>query len=250
MPKPTIILVHGAWHNPAYFSSLSASLEQHEYKVVSPALPSIANSHVSPSPSNLEDVHTVRSAILSELETANVVVVPHSYGGIPTTSAVEGLDTASRTAQGHATSVVAIAAMSSFILPAGTTVQKALDRPAMNLAEMPATFSPPEPRDIYFHDGSEDDVRTWIAMLKPMSTAAIADGSRYSAHEAIPLHYLLCGDDKAIPLERQRSILATLEPTAKHKIRTEIIEDSGHAPFLTKVDETVAFVRRSAGEVL
>ncbi|KAL6241778.1 hypothetical protein RBB50_011311 [Rhinocladiella similis] len=250
MSKPTIILIHGAWHSPAYFSSLITSLEQHGYKVVSPALPSIANSHVSPSPSNLEDVQAIRSTILSELETANVIVVPHSYGGIPTTSALEGLDTNSRITQGHATSVVAIAALTSFILPAGTTLQESQNRPALDITEMPATIAPIVPEDIFFHDGSEDDKRQWITMLKPMSTAAFADASRYSAHEAIPLHYLLCGDDRAISLETQRSILAALEPTAKQSIRTEVIEGSGHAPFLTRVDETVAFLRRSAGEVV
>ncbi|KAK5191521.1 hypothetical protein LTR96_010361 [Exophiala xenobiotica] len=247
---PTFVLVHGAWHSPAHFESLINSLTEHGYKAVAPNLPSMANAHISPSTDCTEDARTIRETILTELESADVIVVPHSYGGIPTTSALKGLDTLSRTAAGqHKTSVVAIAALTSFIIPAGTDMRQAEQRPPLNAAEMPATLDPP-PLDIFFHELPDAEKEKWTAMLKPMASAALVDKCHFSAHEVIPLHYLMAGADKAIPLETQERMVDTLRSTAVGEIRTEMVEGCGHAPFLSRVEETVAFLRRTAGETV
>ncbi len=247
--RPTFVLVHGACHSPAHFQSLIEALTDHGYKTVAPYLPSIAKSHVSPSTDCTEDATTIRKTVLTELDSADVIVVPHSYGGIPTTSALKGLDTISRTAAGHKTSVVAIAALTSFIIPAETDMRQAEQRPPLNPAEMPATLDPP-PVDIFFHELPDEEKKKWTAMLKPMASAALVDKCRFSAHEVIPLHYLITGADKAIPPETQERMLNTLRPKAVGEIRTEIVEGCGHAPFLTRVEETVAFLRRTAGEMV
>lgn len=191
----------------------------------------------------------VREAVLSQLEHGDVIVVPHSYGGVPTTAAMKGLDTKSRHKAGHSTSVVAVAALSSFVLAEGATARETLEQPALSVAEMGETLPPYRPEAL-FPELSAEDKQKYIAMLRPISVAALATSASYNAHEVIPVHYLMAGDDLAIPIRIQHKIVDSLRPTACTEIRTELLEGCGHAPFLTRVDETVAFLRRSAGETV
>jgi hypothetical protein len=61
------------------------------------------------------------------------------------------------------------------------------------------------------------------------------------------VHYLLASGDKAIPLATQERIVARIKKDGG-SVRTELLEGSSHSPFLSRVEETVAFLRRSAGE--
>src|SRR5690242_14165031 len=109
MTKPTIVAVHGAWHSPECWQPLTEILQTHGYSVRAVALPSVVDEGAQPPSDPRDDIAAVREAILAVLEGSDVLVVPHSYGGIPTTSAVKGLDRKSRLAQGKATSVVGLA---------------------------------------------------------------------------------------------------------------------------------------------
>jgi len=54
-------------------------------------------------------------------------------------------------------------------------------------------------------------------------------------------------DDKALPMTTQERIVQRIRDEGGN-VRTEVLEGCSHSPFLTKVQETVAFLRRSAGD--
>lgn len=90
MPKPTILLVGGAWHTADYLKPFATSLEAAGYPTITLALPS-----VGASPSKLDfgdDVALVRSTA-SELvgDGKDVVAVLHFFGGVVGTEALQGL---------------------------------------------------------------------------------------------------------------------------------------------------------------
>lgn len=90
MPKPIFVLIHGAWHTPACYNPIRSFLSAHGYTSICPSLPSAA---FAPPPNPLEeDIKTIRSVVLDLVAENDVVVVMHSYGGIPGGSALEGLD--------------------------------------------------------------------------------------------------------------------------------------------------------------
>ena len=110
MPKPTILLVGGAWHTAEYLKPLATALETASYPTITLALPS-----VGASPSKLDfgdDVALVRSTA-SDLasEGKNIVAVLHSFGGIVGTEALQGLGRASREGTGVVLGLVYIATM-------------------------------------------------------------------------------------------------------------------------------------------
>lgn len=93
---PTIAIIPGAFHSPSHFSSLCAQLEKAGYATASVQLPSIdpptrAAAAVG-TPSN--DALFIREKLLLPLieeEGKDVVLVMHSYGGIPGNGSAVGL---------------------------------------------------------------------------------------------------------------------------------------------------------------
>lgn len=117
--KPTIVFVHGAWHNPSCWDATRKELEKHSYSSVAPSLPSVGR---SPSvTSHHEDTAVVRKELerLVVSEGKEVVLVMHSYGGIAGSEAVNGLEKAGRKEKGGVISALFIAA---FLVPKGNSL--------------------------------------------------------------------------------------------------------------------------------
>ncbi|KIX08916.1 uncharacterized protein Z518_03573 [Rhinocladiella mackenziei CBS 650.93] len=90
MSKPAIHLVPGAWHGPSNFSPLTNYLTQHGYTVEGIPLASVDSS--PPQPNFDADVQVIASTISKHTDQgSDVVILFHSYGGIPGTSACKGL---------------------------------------------------------------------------------------------------------------------------------------------------------------
>ena len=66
-------------------------------------------------------------------------------------------------------------------------------------------------------------------------------------YRKIPSSYLICDLDHAIPKEAQEGMVARAQPEAFQLV--EHIEAS-HTVFVSKVEETAAFIRKAAGEKL
>lgn len=116
--KPTFVLLHGAWHSPSCWSKATALLSTHGYASITPALPSTGAS--PPLPDFTADVETIRSAITELVEEGkDVIVVTHSYSGIPGGQALEGLDKKTVAEKGDKGGVVRMVYIMSFIVPEG-----------------------------------------------------------------------------------------------------------------------------------
>jgi pimeloyl-ACP methyl ester carboxylesterase len=78
-PKPTIVLVHGAFADASSFSGVVDRLQQRGYSVIAPANP-------------LRGPDSDAAAIASVLKTINgpIVLAAHSYGGIVISGAAQG----------------------------------------------------------------------------------------------------------------------------------------------------------------
>lgn len=255
MSKPTIVAVHGAWHSPEYLEPLTKVLESHGYSVRAVALPSVIDEGTTPPEDPRDDVVAVRKVIEEVLEGgSNVLVVPHSYGGIPATSALKDLDTASRKAAGKSTSVIGLAPIAAYTIREGDDIATGQDLPSGERIEMhgikgPLNFIRPEfqPAKVFYGDLPPDVAEKWVAKLRPiLRTALWGLKSEYSAHKDIPVHYLVCTEDVANPPAAQRLIIKKMQDDGSN-VRVEEIKSS-HSPFLSMPERTSDFIRRSAGE--
>jgi pimeloyl-ACP methyl ester carboxylesterase len=116
LTKPTILLVHGAFHHSSCYYKVKQRLEALSYPVVAVDLRTTNGSSVSIN--YMDDVEEIHQVILPLMdEGKEIVVVGHSYGGIPSYVSTEGESIAERAAGGKKGGVRSIVFLSAFAHP-------------------------------------------------------------------------------------------------------------------------------------
>lgn len=248
MSRPTLVLVHGSWHCAEHFSPLIEDLRSHGYKCVPVSLPSTQSPDLPPATFE-DDTIAIRNEVLAELDQNDVVVVAHSYGGAPTNNALERLDLASRSAAGAPTAVRAIVFLCSIPLPKGATFLNGLGGKPMPIHDLRTEdftwVGQPGPQHYFYNDLSSKEAQKWSDLLRPQSWQAYHGELTYAAYMDIPSAYLYCTLDQAFPLQAQQGLVSAAKKSGA-KFEIEETLEASHSPFLSRVEETSAFVRRVA----
>lgn len=273
MSKPTIIAVHGAWHGPAHFQPLKDNLASHGYRLVTPKLPSVHYAELNlPPPSDIkEDIKVIQGVILAELEVGpetDVAILTHSYGGMPGAAAIENLDKKSRIAAGFKNGVSALLPMTSLLVPEGMTgfdwsgknyppsiVVYNIPSPVDSKSEIEISTPNPDPGPValFYHDVPLKEAEHYRSLLIPQVFSIFRTPVPFAGWKTVPVYYLIAEEDKALIPEVQKMIIEKADEARLQvnpdggKIKVESIQAS-HSPFLSKVDETVAWIRRSLGD--
>ena len=126
--KPTILFVHGAWHNASCWDATREELHKLSYSTHAVQLKSAGNTVVS----HREDTTIIRDALESlTSEEKHVVLVMHSYGGKADTNVVSGLELAAREQRGQKGGIMHCVFLAAFLIPKGKSlVDKYPGRPA------------------------------------------------------------------------------------------------------------------------
>ena len=125
MALPRIVLVPGAWHGPSCMATVTSKLEAFGYQVHSRQLPAVGNPN--PPKDLSEDIAAIRGLVEEAIGEGNeVVVVPHSWGGIVAGSALIGLGKEERQAEDKKGGVVRTAYIAAFIVPEGVSLMDVL----------------------------------------------------------------------------------------------------------------------------
>lgn len=255
MSNPTIVLVHGAYHTTEHFGPLVKDLESHDYKCKAVQLPS-SQSPDSPAATMADDISAIRTAVMDELNrNENVLVVAHSYGGIPANSALRSLDKHSRTQNGTYPSVsyvLGLAFISSLALQEGTAPQ---DLGVIETGDMhdrrQSDFSwigGAGPEHYFYNDIPADEAKKWSALLRQQSRVAARGKTKHAAYVDFPCGYLYTSNDNAFPYEAQQGLVKKLIADGARIEYTEVI-DAGHFPFLSMPARTSEFLRNFANRV-
>jgi pimeloyl-ACP methyl ester carboxylesterase len=117
--RPAIVFVHGAWHRPLHYINLITTLEDEGYTLSVPILPSAGWDDAISEVALTDDVKAIRQSIKPHLENGeDIVIVCHSYGGLPATDSVIGETIEERAARGEKGGIKALVYISSFASPA------------------------------------------------------------------------------------------------------------------------------------
>jgi pimeloyl-ACP methyl ester carboxylesterase len=113
--KPTIVLVHGAWHTADCWSLVTSQLKEYGYSFQAIQLPSAGGDLAI---TVEEDAAHIRKSTY-ELAAAgkDVILVLHSYGGIPGTESAKGLLKKDREAEQKSGGIISIVYITAFLLP-------------------------------------------------------------------------------------------------------------------------------------
>jgi hypothetical protein len=119
--KPVIVLVPGAWHTPEGFTPLITLLSIANYSCIPISLPSISAHPGHPDFS--QDVAAVRNTVTTLAnEGKDIVVVMHSNGSVPGSSALLNLSKSERHNEGKTGGVIRVVYMGILLPQKGKTM--------------------------------------------------------------------------------------------------------------------------------
>lgn len=208
-PRPTIVLVHGAWHGSWVWETVAPRLSL-RWPVRTVELPTTAAEN--PGDFGLyDDAEVVRRCVLDVA--GPVVVVAHSYGGAVVSQGVADLP-----------GVRHIVYVCAFQLDIGESLLGVIGGkplPWWVLDGHVMTVADPEVQ--FFNDLHPDTARRASARLNPFSYRAVTQALTSAAWRSVPSTYIVCEKD---PFGAAQEVFAA---RATHVRRLA----SGHSPFLS-----------------
>ncbi|KAL1862393.1 hypothetical protein Plec18170_001219 [Paecilomyces lecythidis] len=245
--KPTIVLVHGAFHDSKSFEPLAQRISDAgyncKYALDMPGSGSTA--------SVAEDAQVIRSAVLEILEGGNdCVVVGHSYGGIAGNQAVEGLAKKQGDSSPGVVKMVYIDAnlpkLGESHLQQFQAWQEADGIDAGEILDIKdglVHFIGCE--NCFYNDLPEDVRKELYGKLKPQSLHSFTDPLTYVSYNDIPSWYLSGTKDVIMPPSFHKYILNDIGGTV------EVVEeiDAGHCSFIGQPAQVADFIIRAAQSV-
>ncbi|KAJ5095971.1 alpha/beta-hydrolase [Penicillium alfredii] len=247
MSKPTLIFTPGAWYPAAAFNPL-IDLLRDDHRCHTVAFPSVQQSTTV---KDLQpDIDTVRALVEEAADAGQeVVVVSHSWSGLPVNSALDGLSKSEREQAGKPGGVVKLVFISAFLPDLGESLIGAFggtppDWYNRDLENETVTAS--DPHQLFFHD--VPDGAAWAPTLLPHAWATKVAPATGAAYLNIPASYLLCEEDRAIPIAVQQVMVERAREKGA-QIETEKI-GTGHTPYLVVPEQVAAYIKRQIGEAV
>jgi pimeloyl-ACP methyl ester carboxylesterase len=231
-PKPTVVLVHGAFADSSSWNGVVTILQRHGYRVIAAANP-------------LRSVRTDANAVSDIVKSINgpVVLVGHSYGGSVISEAAEGRP-----------NVKALVYVAAFAPDAGETALGLTGKfpgstlgPTLALA-VDLTGGG---KDLYiqqarFHDQFAADVpaaqaRLMAAGQRPIAQAALTEAATAPAWTHVPSWFVYGSGDKNIP----PAAMAFMAKRA-HSRQTIVIKGASHVVMVSNAPAVAGLIERAA----
>ncbi|KAL3464870.1 Alpha/Beta hydrolase protein [Aspergillus heterothallicus] len=250
--KPAFVLVPGASQNPAHYAYLLHLLQTAGYGALTGLLPSIgAQGDVTAT----DDADYVRNKLLLPLldvGTQDVILISHSYSGMPASAAARGLGPADRAAQGKTTAVLGQIFIAT-ILPRGGDGLSVIDNfggqlpPHMYMDKEQNLLKCDDPTPPLFGDVEPTlaaaAVQTSLSQGLTSFSSPCPAASWNEAGFADRIAYVYTRQDRAVPYEAQ---VAMVQATGAKWITREL--DCGHSAQLAKPEELRDVILGLAGE--
>lgn len=225
-PKPTIVLVHGAFADGSGWSKVILHLAKAGYTSIA-----VQN----PLSSLPDDIATTRRAI--ESIKGPVVLVGHSYGGAVITGAGAG-----------SPNVKALVYIAAFAPDAGEKIVElhAKFGPApLGNALIPdsagfLTIDRAKFHEVFASDVTNDEALVMAAAQKPFSGVAFAGSVDTPAWKSIPSWYLVSTEDQAILPELQRFMSQRIGAKSIVEVK------ASHVSYVSQPDAVVKMIEAAA----
>ncbi|CAG8958219.1 hypothetical protein HYFRA_00000573 [Hymenoscyphus fraxineus] len=175
MSKPTIVMFVGAFHQKEHLKLLLPLLENQGYKFISETLETVDKRNNT----RTDDI-AQKDRIFTPLfkEDKDVVLVVHSYAGIPGSAAIKGLSKAESASNGLLGGIIGVVYESAFIPQESLSL---LDMIVKRFADWQTEdkkaglLRVPEPIPV-FYNGVPDELAQWAAsIVEPHSLMSVTD---------------------------------------------------------------------------
>ncbi|KAF9776280.1 hypothetical protein IL306_005558 [Fusarium sp. DS 682] len=225
------------------YESLSKSLTRNNIPNEIVDLPSVGRREDKPPATVADDVNEIMSVVEKILDQdRDVVLLSHSYGGVPATQCLETLSNKARKAAGKKGGISKIIYMAAIALPVGGSVLSLLEAPDfLNIEENYMALETGCAPFLY-SDFSPDEGLKLAKALPQHSTASYRDQLIYPGYEDVGVHYIVCEEDKLILTAYQYGMVEFLKGVTRGEVGVHKIK-SGHVPNLTQPDNVTTIVK-------
>jgi pimeloyl-ACP methyl ester carboxylesterase len=225
MPRPNIVLVHGAWADGSCWSDVIEQLQSDGYHVTAPQLPMTAL-----------DANVARVRQVLNRQDGPTVVAGHSYGGQIMTAL--GQD---------APNAVALVYIAAFGLDEGETIGALLQQgpptPALAHLDVDAQGFAWLPEDDFLGHFAADvepaKARVMHAVQQPLALSSLSDVMGAPAWKSLPSWYMVAENDEAIPPDAERLFAKRMGATTVEVASSHVAMVS-HPADVVKLIETAA----------
>jgi len=232
--KPSIVIVPGAWQFASSFDILRHKLIALGYPTEVLELPSTGSP--PPRKSLEDDAEALRDILSYEIEQGNkVVVIAHSYGGLVTSNAIEGLVLASP--EGRGGGILHLIYITAFAIPKGKSLSDMFpDGKLQDWQHLEGDIIKVDPLDacqIAFSDLSSFEATKYSSELSHTSLSCFMMPATYEPWRDVECSYIFTTDDAAIPYPVQKQMASQFGEVKTIELK------SGHCPNISMPDKLV-----------
>ncbi|KAM0411149.1 hypothetical protein ACHAPD_010976 [Fusarium lateritium] len=221
----TVVIIPGSFASPSLYEPLAQSFARHGIQSEIVDLPSVGRKEGRNPATMSDDVDEIVSVVEKLLdEDREVILLAHSYGGVPATQCLEALSQKARQSQGKKGGV------SNIIYLAGV----ALPDDYMTLT--------PECAPFIYSDSPPEEALKLAKELSQHSTAAYKGQLTYAGYKDVKVHYIICEQDKLVVPEYQFGMVELLKGMTNGRVGVHKIQ-SGHTPNLTQPDTLTEMIK-------
>ncbi|KAF2502696.1 alpha/beta-hydrolase [Lophium mytilinum] len=260
MSRPSILLIPGASALPEFYDSVVDPVKAKGYDIRGLHMPSVGleagAGRKGSSPSMFDDAALIANEVekLAD-EGKDVILITHSYGGVPATQSTKGLSKEERHEKGKSGGIVRIAYITSLVPAVGTAAMSVLaDLPKnqqldFRIDEQGWMHHVDVSRSaaVTFSDISKEEGEIWIKKFPLHSAVSFTNELTHAGYKTIPVSYLLCEGDLCIPAHKQKAGIELIEKESGKKVDVTYIK-AGHCPMISKPQEVVDWILGVAGK--
>ncbi|PYI02997.1 alpha/beta-hydrolase [Aspergillus sclerotiicarbonarius CBS 121057] len=239
--KPVFVLVPGASQNPAHYAYLLHLLQSKGYGAFSALLPSIGAQEPVTASDDAEYVRTRMLLPMLDVGRRDIILISHSYSGMPASAAARGLGKADRATQGKTTAVLGQIFIAT-ILPHGGDGLSVIDNfgghlpPHMYADEKDNVLRCDDPKSPLFYDVSPALADAACQTALPQGLTSFQSPCPEASWDTEAfwdrIAYIHTVNDRAVPYEAQA---AMVQATGQKWITRDI--QSGHSAQLSATEE-------------
>ncbi|KAL6711733.1 hypothetical protein ACN47E_004667 [Coniothyrium glycines] len=252
----TLVLVPGSFSESEMYDPVVLPLRQKGYEIYvldPPCYPKNykPNTGIAP-PSMYDDAKFIAGQVekLSD-EGKEVVLLAHSYGGVPATESLKSLTLKERKAQGKPGGVVRIAYLTACVPRVGENLVQVIQggAPPIEVGEdgWMSHTSPTETAKLCFNSLSPEEGAAKAAEFGKHSSVSFGDVLTHAGYKDLPVSWLFCEQDLCVVPEVQRRAIEVVEESWKGTEREGKTVDvtrvpSDHVPMYSARAETEQWI--------
>ncbi|KAH7382601.1 Alpha/beta hydrolase fold-1 [Phaeosphaeria sp. MPI-PUGE-AT-0046c] len=252
---PTLILIPGSFGKSEMYDPVALVLRQKGYTIHVLDPPCYPKSYVkgAPPPSMFDDAKFISEFVskIADETGEDIVLMAHSYGGIPASQSLSTISKSARSASGKKGGVTRLAYLTAVVPKEGNNLVTTIagGAPAMSISEdgwllqtdFVATAA------MCFNSLSDAEGLEHAKNFERHSSLSFMDALSYAGYKDVPVSWFFCEDDKCVVPEVQQVSIDTIEESWKgteregNKVDVKRVK-CDHVPVFSAKEELIAWM--------